>query len=170
MVITKREDVTKTGKVSVKYSEENGSVLGEVSYQYLFNFFLCQRGKVGGGQGGSRGGLLFEFQWEGEGRGVGGGRLFEVGANSRLGAYSNKYGTLFQVIRVFYLLYCNVQSIQFLVCNHVTRRAMLGVNAVELFSKKLHQNRLKFSEERNAFALDHQHGRLPRLKSENQAK
>ena len=26
------------------------------------------------------------------GRG-GGGRLFEVGANSRLGAYSNKYGT-----------------------------------------------------------------------------
>ena len=25
----------------------------------------------------------------------GGGRLFEVGANSRLGAYSNKYGTLF---------------------------------------------------------------------------
>ena len=51
MVITKREDVTKTGKVSVKYSEENGSVLGEVSYQYLFNFFLCQRGKGGGGVG-----------------------------------------------------------------------------------------------------------------------
>ena len=49
MVITKREDVTKTGKVSVKYSEENGSVLGEVSYQYLFNFFFCVRGVRGGG-------------------------------------------------------------------------------------------------------------------------
>ena len=50
MVITKREDVTKTGKVSVKYSEENGSVLGEVSNQYLFNFFFfCVRGVRGGG-------------------------------------------------------------------------------------------------------------------------
>ena len=29
----------------------------------------------------------------GEGEGVG--RLFEVGANSRLGAYSNKYGRLY---------------------------------------------------------------------------
>ena len=58
MVITKRENVTKTCKVSVKHSEENGSVLGEVSYQYLFNFF-CQRGKAV--QGGGRGGLLFEF-------------------------------------------------------------------------------------------------------------
>ena len=44
MVKTKREDVTKTGKVSVKYSEENGSVLGEVSYQYLFNFFFVSEG------------------------------------------------------------------------------------------------------------------------------
>ena len=41
-------------------------------------------------------GRLFEFEWKGEG----GGRLltfsafslFKVGANSRLGAYSNKYG------------------------------------------------------------------------------
>ena len=49
-----------------------------------------------------RGWALFEFELEGRGRGVGGrlltfstfrmGRLFEVGANSRLGAYSNKYG------------------------------------------------------------------------------
>ena len=35
----------------------------------------------------------------GSGREVGwGGRLFEVGANSRLGAYSNKYGKLFVTI------------------------------------------------------------------------
>ena len=34
-----------------------------------------------GGVGGGRG-----WAWDG------GGRLFEVGANSRLGAYSNKYG------------------------------------------------------------------------------
>ena len=51
MVITKREDVTKTGKVSVKYSEENGSVLGEVLSVLIQFFFLCQRGKVGGGVG-----------------------------------------------------------------------------------------------------------------------
>ena len=58
------------------------------------------------GWGGS--GLLFEFDWEWGGGGLGwapirgwvlinffclqDGRLFEVGANSRLGAYSNKYG------------------------------------------------------------------------------
>ena len=54
----------------------------------------------------SGGGRLFEFDWEGEGvewaliRGwalinffcLWDGRLFEVGANSRLGAYSSKYG------------------------------------------------------------------------------
>ena len=55
------------------------------------------------------GGPLFEFEFEGEGGGVGvalirgwalmkffclqDGRLFEVGANSRLGAFSNKYGS-----------------------------------------------------------------------------
>ena len=59
--------------------------------------------------GGVGGGRLFVFDWEGEGGGVGwalirgwalinffslwDGRLIEVGANSRLGAYSNKYGT-----------------------------------------------------------------------------
>ena len=45
------------------------------------------------GWGGS--GRLFEFDWEG--RWIGGGRLltffvFRMGANSRLGSYSNKYG------------------------------------------------------------------------------
>ena len=45
------------------------------------------------GWGGS--GLLFEFDWEG--RWIGGGRLltflvFRMGANSRLGSYSNKHG------------------------------------------------------------------------------
>jgi len=54
--------------------------------------------------GGDGGGRLFVFDWEGEGGGVGcalinlfslwDGRLIEVGANSRLGAYSNKYGAL----------------------------------------------------------------------------
>ena len=45
----------------------------------------------GGWGGGGR--YKFEFEWEWEESGVGwGGRLFEVGANSRLGTYSNKYG------------------------------------------------------------------------------
>ena len=64
-----------------------------------------------GGRDQKGGGRLFEFEFEFEGEGgrVGwavirgwalikffclqDGRLFEVGANSRLGAYSNKYGT-----------------------------------------------------------------------------
>ena len=32
-----------------------------------------------------------------------GGRLFELGANSRLGAYSNKYGMLINLIHETYL-------------------------------------------------------------------
>ena len=70
MVIAKREDVTKTGKVSVKYSEENGSVLGEVSYQYLFNFFLCQRGN-GGGRMGVGVGTYWRFSGKGRDEGWG---------------------------------------------------------------------------------------------------
>ena len=35
---------------------------------------------------------------------------------------------------------------------------MLGVNTIEIFSKNLHENRVKFPEERNAFVLDYQHG------------
>ena len=66
MLITKSEDVTKQGFCTI-LPEEN-SVLGRVSYY-----------------------ILLEFLWEGVGWG---GRLFEVGANSRLGAYSNKYGIL----------------------------------------------------------------------------
>ena len=64
---------------------------------YLFNFL-----RWGGG------GRLLEVEWEGGGVGwalirgwalinffcLSDGRLFEVGANSRLGAYSNKYGNL----------------------------------------------------------------------------
>ena len=58
--------------------------------------------------GWSGSGLLIEFDWEWEGGGLGwapirgwallnffclqDGRLFEAGANSRLGAYYNKYG------------------------------------------------------------------------------
>ena len=63
---------------------------------------------VGGGRGGGLGfccGRLFEVEWKGEGvEPIQGwalinffclwdGRLLEVGTNSRLGAYSNKYGT-----------------------------------------------------------------------------
>ena len=76
MVIRKREDVTKQG--FCKYSEEN-SFFGEVSH-----FFW------GGGSGKGRGvgwGLALIWVWVG-----GGGGGVEVGANSKLGAYSNKYG------------------------------------------------------------------------------
>ena len=71
------------------------------------------RGGAGGRATGSRkpgeGRHLFEF--EGEGKGGGGrwvlinffslldGRLFEVGANSRLGAFLNKYGILVGELR-----------------------------------------------------------------------
>ena len=46
-----------------------------------------------------------------------------------------------------------------LVCNHVTRRPCWGLKQKKLFSKNLHENRVLFPEERNAFVLDHQHGR-----------
>ena len=61
------------------------------------------------------GGRLFEFEFEGVGGGVGwalirgwaliqffclqDGRLFVVGANSRLAAYSNRYGTHIHTVR-----------------------------------------------------------------------
>ena len=37
--------------------------------------------------------------------------------------------------------------------------AMLVVNTKETFLLNLHQNRVHFPAERNAFVLDHQHGR-----------
>ena len=61
---------------------------------------------MGAGRGGE-GGRLFEFECEGKGLGwkwalinffcLLDGLLFEVGANSRLGAFSNKYGILSKV-------------------------------------------------------------------------
>ena len=36
---------------------------------------------------------------------------------------------------------------------------MLGVKTKNISSKNLHENRVSFPEERNAFVLDHQHGR-----------
>ena len=39
------------------------------------------------------------------------------------------------------------------------KAAMLVVNTKEIFLLNLHQNRLHFPAERNAFVLDHQHGR-----------
>ena len=37
--------------------------------------------------------------------------------------------------------------------------AMLVVNTKEIFGQNLHQNRVHFPAERNAFVFDHQHGR-----------
>ena len=39
------------------------------------------------------------------------------------------------------------------------KAAMLVVNTKEIFLLSLHQNRVHFPAERNAFVLDHQHGR-----------
>ena len=39
------------------------------------------------------------------------------------------------------------------------KAAMLGIRTIEFFSKNLHENRVYFPEERNAFVLDYQHGR-----------
>ena len=36
---------------------------------------------------------------------------------------------------------------------------MLGINTIDFYSKKLHENRFEFPEERNAFVFDHQLGR-----------
>ena len=47
----------------------------------------------------------------------------------------------------------------FLVCNHVTRRPCWGSIQQKFCSKNLHENGVQFPEERNAFVLDHQHGR-----------
>ena len=69
MVLTKSKDVAQS-KASVKYSEENS--LPEGLLLSLIGVFV---GGIGEGE------CLFEA-----------GRLFEVGAKLRLGAYSNKYG------------------------------------------------------------------------------
>ena len=37
--------------------------------------------------------------------------------------------------------------------------AMLEVNTIEFFFTNLHENRVKFPEERNSFVLDFRHGR-----------
>ena len=47
----------------------------------------------------------------------------------------------------------------FLVCNHVTRRPCWGSKQKNISLKNLHENRVQFPEESNAFVLDHQHGR-----------
>ena len=46
----------------------------------------------------------------------------------------------------------------FLVCNHVTRRPCRSSIQYNLISKNLHENRVQFPEERNAFVHDRQHG------------
>ena len=95
MVITKRQDVND------QYSEEN-FVFGEVLLVLVH--LWGWKGEGGGGVGFCCG-RLFEVEWKGEGvEPIQGwalinffclwdGRLLEVVTNSRLGAYSNKYGT-----------------------------------------------------------------------------
>ena len=48
---------------------------------------------------------------------------------------------------------------QFLICNQMTWRPCWGSIQQNFFPKNLHENRVQFPEERNAFVLDHQHGR-----------
>ena len=100
MVITTREDVTKQGSCKLLSQKLclRGSLLLEI-IQVL--------GGGGGAGRGAEGGRLFEFECGGEEVGwrwalinffcLLDGRLFEVGANSRLGAFSNKYGILSKV-------------------------------------------------------------------------
>ena len=57
-----------------------------------------------------------------------------------------------------FLLLLFISSL-FLVCNHVTRRPCWGSKQKNISSNNLHENRVQFPEERNAFVLDHQHGR-----------
>ena len=56
----------------------------EIVSQWIYNNQYYSSAFIFGGWGGG---------WEGEGVR----RFFEVGANSRLGAYSNKYGRLFAI-------------------------------------------------------------------------
>ena len=50
-------------------------------------------------------------------------------------------------------------NVLFLVCDHVTRWPCGGSIQYNFFSNNLHENRVSFPEESNAFVLDHQHGR-----------
>ena len=78
MVITKLEDVTRQGSCKILWRKLRlrGSLL-----LVLIQFWGLEWGGGGG---------LFEFEWQWEGGGVG--AYSRLGANSRLGAYSNKYG------------------------------------------------------------------------------
>ena len=58
----------------------------------------------------------------------------------------------------FHKIYQATLSI-FLVCNHVTRRPCWRSIQQNIFLKNLHENRVKFTEERNAFVFDLQYGR-----------
>ena len=58
-----------------------------------------------------------------------------------------------------FLLHALPQLVSILGLQPRDKAAMLGVKTKEFFSKNLHENRLKFPEERNAFVLDYQQGR-----------
>ena len=75
MLIRKREDVTKPGFCKILWRKLR---LRRSLLLVLIQFFLAEAGRVGRGNGWCGSGLLFEFEWEGGGLGV--------------GAYSNKYG------------------------------------------------------------------------------
>ena len=76
VLITKREEVTKQGFCKILWRKlcPRGSLLLE----------FIHSSEWGGGE------HLFEFDWEEEGW-----ALIRGGANSRLGAYSNRYGMCF---------------------------------------------------------------------------
>ena len=94
MPVTKREEVTEQGfcKILGRTLRLRGSLL-LVLIQFQFHLIIAQVGGVGVGA---------NWVWLGGGRGWGvrlfeGGRLltfsaFRMGANPRLGTYSNKYG------------------------------------------------------------------------------
>ena len=96
-LITKREEVTKQGFCKIFWRKPR--LWGRVSYLIVLVQFQFKSHCHWSGWGWSGG--LFEFDWEGVGLRLAlilklflllGWRLFEVDANSRLGAYSNKYG------------------------------------------------------------------------------
>ena len=102
MPVTKREEVTKQGFLGTRKNTPSSGKSLISSYSISISISLSLK-QVGWGW------ALIEFDWEGEGVGwalirgwalinffcLQDGRLFEVGANSRLGAYSNKYGNVF---------------------------------------------------------------------------
>ena len=92
MLITKREEVTKQGFCNILWRRlrPRGSLLLEFIHWSGWGGVSAYLSLIGGSRGWAliRGRALINFFCLQDGR------LFEVGANSTLGAYSNKYSTL----------------------------------------------------------------------------